>query len=588
MVLRSRPTSGRLALLTGIFGLTWNLGSFVIYGLAGLGVPGPLPFLTAIAFGALGFLPAAVVQSAAGLGANRPYGWRRIVVITGYAMSAVATVMHLYSSAVYGVAPSQIALRGLIVGFAVLLAALLVPSRRQEGWARSLWVAALAVFAVSALHLSANHGGEDPWWLALVGHHASLGLVLAILYQDYRFALADLFLKRALSLFLLVGLVFGVYTLGAVPLLSSSPLPEVSRLLLLFMWTATALVYPFLQRGVHWFVDRVILGRGNYGQLLSDTFDALGKSDTVESVLTTASSILQRALSSQSVTWTELLPGAAQKADAVVHVPTAETPQFVLHVGPLAAGRRLLSDDQTMVERFSVIVGRRIDGIRAANERYEISVREEEVRKLAAEAELRALRAQINPHFLFNTLTTIGYLIQVSPQRALATLMRLSGLLRSVLKPGGEFVTLGEELDLVEGYLEIEKARFEDRLRIDIDVPPEARNLRLPALILQPLVENAIKHGISRSMAGGIVQLTARMEDRLILTITDIHPGDCPSSFEMANSRGVGLENVRRRLQYHGGSSAGLFFRKHPAGGTIVEVRYPLEFATTAVTEKRA
>src|SRR5205085_7326801 len=98
----------------------------------------------------------------------------------------------------------------------------------------------------------------------------------------------------------------------------------------------------------------------------------------------------------------------------------------------------------------------------------------------------------------FNALTTLGYLIQTAPDRALETLLRLTALLRGVLRRSeGEFATLGEEIDLIESYLEIEQARFEERLRVMIDVPPALRGIRLPALLIQPLVENAIKHGIS-------------------------------------------------------------------------------------------
>ena len=96
---------------------------------------------------------------------------------------------------------------------------------------------------------------------------------------------------------------------------------------------------------------------------------------------------------------------------------------------------------------------------------------------------------------MFNALTTIGYLIQTAPSRALAMLMRLSGLLRGVLKAGEEFVSIGEEMDLIEAYLEIEQARFEDRLRVFTDIPVELRRVRIPALLIQPLAENAVKHG---------------------------------------------------------------------------------------------
>src|ERR671918_2389971 len=149
----------------------------------------------------------------------------------------------------------------------------------------------------------------------------------------------------------------------------------------------------------------------------------------------------------------------------------AEAPYYVLTIGQLAGGRRLLSDDVAMLERVAVMLARRLDALRLTGERYERMLQEREMRTLATEAELRALRAQINPHFLFNALTTIGYLIQSAPPRALDTLMRLTTLLRSVLRSDGEFTTLGRELEIVEAYLDIERARFEHRLRVTVDVP---------------------------------------------------------------------------------------------------------------------
>src|SRR5204863_8921456 len=220
----------------------------------------------------------------------------------------------------------------------------------------------------------------------------------------------------------------------------------------------------------------------------------------------------------ESVEWSESMQAGVHvevqqdRRSARVTISTSDRPHYVLSIRDLAGGRRLLSDDITLLERAALLVARRIDTVRSMEERYRHEVEEQEMRKLAAEAELRALRAQINPHFLFNALTTIGYLIQTAPERALGTLMRLSGLLRGVLKSADEFVTLGEELDLIEAYLDIERARFEDRLRVRIDVPWELRRIRIPALVIQPLVENAIKHGISECLAGGEVRISATLQ----------------------------------------------------------------------------
>src|SRR5205807_10049772 len=135
-------------------------------------------------------------------------------------------------------------------------------------------------------------------------------------------------------------------------------------------------------------------------------------------------------------------------------------------------------------DALSAAAARRIDGIRITKERYEREIRDQELEKLATQAELRTLRAQLNPHFLFNALTTIGHLIQAAPPRALETLLRLTSLLRAVLRSEAEFTTLGGELEVVESYLDIERARFEERLEVTIDVPDRLRSVRIPPLIL--------------------------------------------------------------------------------------------------------
>ena len=265
-----------------------------------------------------------------------------------------------------------------------------------------------------------------------------------------------------------------------------------------------------------------------------------------------------------------------------VTIPTTDQPRFVFVIGQLSAGRRLLSDDLATLEAIALVVARRIDAIRITNERYTREIREQEIGKLASEAELRALRAQINPHFLFNALTTIGYLIQTAPPRALETLMRLTALLRGVLRSEGEFTTLGRELEIVEAYLDIERARFEHRLRVTVDVPVRLRNIRIPPLVLQPLVENAVKHGIGHKQSGGEVVIRAQIDRtgddqrRLALTVEDTGAGATPQALERGRASGVGLRNVERRLACQYGAAASLSIRTVADEGTVVEVRVPL------------
>jgi sensor histidine kinase YesM len=205
------------------------------------------------------------------------------------------------------------------------------------------------------------------------------------------------------------------------------------------------------------------------------------------------------------------------------------------------------------------------------------------------------LQAQLNPHFLFNALTTVGYLIQTAPGRAMDTLMGLTGLLRRILKRStGELVTLGEELELIEMYLAIERARFEERLRVRIDVPFELRSLPIPSLLLQPLVENAVKHGISPTRGGGEIVVAAELErvaespaeDGAILCIriTDTGRGASQRELDEGRRSGVGLTNVENRLERYYGPSASLEIETSPGAGLQVKARLPVISALHSCT----
>jgi two-component system LytT family sensor kinase len=270
---------------------------------------------------------------------------------------------------------------------------------------------------------------------------------------------------------------------------------------------------------------------------------------------------------------------------AEVAVPTSERPAFVLRIGDLVGGRRLLSDDRAFLDAAALAAARRIDAVRLSQERFDQRIRQEEMERLATEAELRALRAQINPHFLFNTLTTIGYLIETAPPRATKTLLRLTSLLRSLLRSEGELTTLGREVELVEHYLEIERERFEERLRVVIDVPPALRALPVPSLLLQPLVENAVKHGIARAIRGGDIRIEARLDaasgaQELVLSVRNT--GAPLNADPDARAGRVGLTNVERRLAGHYGDHASLLLSA-AHGVTTAEVRLPAGAPARAV-----
>lgn len=597
-----RLPTDRLPLLTALLGLFWNLGGLVAYAHRDLAGGEPLPLVVAASYTALGFLPAVVVHAALHATGATSRAQVRAIHGVAYGLAVVASVMHFHAALELAAAPSQVALTLLTVGFAALIGTLFVTTRGQTGRNRAVWAVALAVFAVSALHLGSDTG-HDSWWVELVGHHASLPLALAILYQDYRFALADIFLKRALLLIALVAVAFGAYLLID-PLLAvrdaggASDPRAVGAVIALLV--ATALAHPLLRALVSRFVDTVVLQRTDYALLRADIARLSAEVETPEEVLSAVCERLAPAISSYDVRWSEaqatpdatgdetlveplvalFSPDGGQLAGTLL-VPTAEAPQYLLEIGALGGGRRLLSDDVAMLESVAQTVARRIDALRVNHERCERGFREQEIGKLASEAELRALRAQLNPHFLFNALTTVGYLIQTSPELALETLMRLTGLLRAVLKrSSGEFVTLGEELDLVDAYLAIERARFEERLRVVVDVPAELRTVRVPLLLVQPLVENAVKHGISPRREGGEVRVTARLDpaepETLVVVVRDSGVGASESDLARGRSQGVGLASVERRLEVYFGDAGVLEIETSPGEGTSVALRMPV------------
>ena len=187
--------------------------------------------------------------------------------------------------------------------------------------------------------------------------------------------------------------------------------------------------------------------------------------------------------------------------------------------------------------------------------------------------------------------------MQAAPDRALTTLYRLTALLRAVLRrTNGQFVSLREELEIVEAYLAIEHERFQERLTVSIDVPRELRQARIPPLLLQPLVENAVKHGITPMRNGGTITVrgervaaSAGWPPVLRLSVIDTGLGgamDQPSTRD-----GVGLTNIESRLHHYFGASAAIAIRPTPGGGTTVEVSIPwtvsdlADVASTGVTE---
>src|SRR3989440_6680370 len=193
-------------------------------------------------------------------------------------------------------------------------------------------------------------------------------------------------------------------------------------------------------------------------------------------------------------------------------------------------------------------------------------------------AKLQALRMQINPHFLFNTLNSIATLVYVNPRAADEMLGDLSELLRRSLNSMEEQdVPLAQELEFIGGYIRIEQKRFGERLRLEQSVPDEVMKALVPALILQPLVENAIRHGIEPRRGPGLISIEAKQEDKhLHLIVRDNGRGLPPGDPDNSGRRGIGLANTRARLQGLYGQDQSFSFGRAEPQGCQVDIHLPL------------
>jgi len=201
------------------------------------------------------------------------------------------------------------------------------------------------------------------------------------------------------------------------------------------------------------------------------------------------------------------------------------------------------------------------------------------------QAQLQSLRMQLHPHFLFNTLHTISALVQEDPEAAERTIARLSELLRISLESVGlHEIPLRQELDFLDLYLEIERTRFEDRLKVDFEIDENTERALVPNLVLQPLVENAIRHGVSRRSADGHISICAeRQGGNLILRVVDNGAGLSPDAAYYTKS-GVGLSATRGRLERLYGRSQSLILRNLATGGVEAKVILPYNTEELDVT----
>jgi len=245
--------------------------------------------------------------------------------------------------------------------------------------------------------------------------------------------------------------------------------------------------------------------------------------------------------------------------EAIVPVRFSGAEVLFLLLGRRRGGQPYLSEDLKHLGQFAAIVGDRVR-----------TLREAELRRLADRAELRALQAQINPHFLFNALNTLYGLVPRQASAAREMVVSLADVFRYFLRNEETTIALEEELRIVEAYLRIETLRLGAKLRQEIRVDAEALRVPIPILSIQPLVENAVKHGIASKTAGGLVRLEAHVSaGKLDILVEDTGPGFRPDGPDAKPGAGVGLQNVARRLRLTYGPDADLRIETGPNGAAV-------------------
>ena len=565
---RRLPGSGKAMLAAGL-ALLWNLASLIV--LATNSAQNALnSAIVTVGFSVLSLLPAVLFD----LCLRDRF---RVLVRLGYGLSAVTIALHVGELMRAGSSYHRLALILITIGYGALTciaAAGMFASRDQNrGATASRLVGTMSLFllAMSFVHLRSAHLNQV-WSRELAFHHAAIPLALLVLLQDYRFVLVDAFLRFLANVFLAA-----LFTLGGVlawrsgilprfdsPFVEALLLASICLLLILFavlrsrlQGVLTHLV--FRQPDREALLDSLKTPVREEQSYLESAARELGRFMGAEATLASDPNLGELDLGRPALISELPRPRAELEqlgVEAVVPVRIASggSRQFLL--GRRSGGRRYLSEDLQLLGRGAALISEQI-------EQY----RESEMRRLVAQAELRALQSQIHPHFLFNALNTLYGIIPREAQGARDTVLNLADIFRYFLETQRTYSPLDEELHIVKAYLDVERLRLGDKLRVEIEVEPAALDAPIPILSIQPLIENAVKHGIAPKPGGGAVRLEIRFDSSgaLLVTVRDTGAG-----FGAAKSNpGVGLQNVTRRLQLCYGADARVQIESDTSGSSV-------------------
>ena len=586
-------------------GLWWNLGKLIQYVglLAGMNDHSlPLRAANAAAYAALAVLPTMLLL--ANLTRCKPHRgerlWRALPFIS--AILATALVLGFAAFVFTNLSATmprlmELTAYNLMLHLAAIAFLFRGAKRTTPPFARAelFLLTGLAAMLIILIHVAS--GGSWMNALIILAQQSSIPIALASFASLSRFRFADVFIKR--SFVLLTSVIIAiVYSLLVVePVVSavrtSSGFPFAASLVATTaMWVAMLLLFPTVRRFVIRATDKLLFRRPDYRRLARAFARESEKIEDESQLFTLIEQYAQSALNVEHVRALEcsVLQLSDTEMDSDIRYLEPDDPlsnslgelrvemliplrvngkaKYQLALSAGKTGRNLLSDELVFLSAVSDSAGRALELLEFERERRQRELRESSLKRLLTESELKALRAQINPHFLFNTLNTIADLITSEPEKAEAMTEQLAEVFRYVLaRTDRDLIAVSEEIDFLRTYLAIEQTRFGDRLRVSIEVDPEIAGALIPSLILQPIVENAIKHGLSSRPAGGALRILAINDaDDLRLVVEDDGIGwqgshttneEKPPS-PNRSSGGVGLRNVTERLRAIYGERASL------------------------------
>jgi hypothetical protein len=564
----------RLSLTAAILALLWNLGSLLVLASSGRETPA-LDAVVTFSFSILSLLPAVLLHSVL---RHR----QKVLVWCGYGLSTTAVLLHVCELVLPSHRLHQAALLVIAIGFSVLVGADLLLRFGRQGslFVRDLTLLSLAclvLFSASFVHFGYGHAASA-WTAEIAWHHASIPLALFVLLQDYRFLLLDVFFRFLLNFGLATVYVVFLFAMYHHVLTGTILAPNRFWLGLGLVGVCLLLIsFAFLRARLQQGLTARLFRRQSRAECIHRLTTTGTQAESEEQLLHDYASAFAHYLTAQRfAVRAETNPGSdgpvvmsslargrifdeRHWVEAIVPLRLARGDSYQILLGSRAGGRRYLSEDLEALRSLASVATEQVERFRS-----------EALHRLVSQAELRALQSQINPHFLFNALNTLYGTIDRQSQQARRFVLNLADIFRYCLQTDRTFIRLEEEVKIVRAYLEIEKLRLGDRLETCLSVPETAYGVLIPILSIQPLVENAVKHGVAAQQGKGIVRLLVEAaEEGTWIKVQDSGPGFSQERSNKGASSGVGLDNVRQRLQLCYGEAAYLSTATHTSGTSV-------------------